>query len=500
MKLFTIGDSLSQGFMSGAGARTDLCYSTMIARSMGLRVGTDYVHPEWPAGGHPIDLERVLRRLQSELGRDVRGLSNWAHAARVINRLLDDVEDYYEHGPGAAHRPYPGGVDHFDNVASWGYTVADAWQVTPRLCLEEIAKNRFGDTFGDLNPFPSAGFYRTALSVLNPTRDPVYDGFCALDWLDWHATTRAGGGVENVLLWLGANNILGAVLRLVVDSTDRARGAFKDKSHQDKRKYNVWKPEHFREEYAELLDRVDDIMQRNVSPDWDVFVGTVPSVTIPPVTKAMGNPRVVADPHLVLRDGARYFDRYVLVFLSENPKVPALTFHEIYDLDHRISKYNEAIRELVAEKNEAHRSRSGRDRYHIVEIGKALLEAAYKRNDGDPPYKFPKEIKQLQPRPDTRYYRCVRGEGKVCEGGIFSLDGVHPTAIGQGLVAHEFRKTMAEAGVDFAHPLDWTMVTASDQLWQKPLPLVEGLFDHEKLASWAFTLQRWFANRGLNAD
>ncbi len=31
MKLFTIGDSISQGFMSAAAARTDQCYSTILA-------------------------------------------------------------------------------------------------------------------------------------------------------------------------------------------------------------------------------------------------------------------------------------------------------------------------------------------------------------------------------------------------------------------------------------------------------------------------------------
>jgi len=36
MKLFTIGDSISQGFMSMAAARTELSYSTLMARVLGL--------------------------------------------------------------------------------------------------------------------------------------------------------------------------------------------------------------------------------------------------------------------------------------------------------------------------------------------------------------------------------------------------------------------------------------------------------------------------------
>lgn len=42
MKLFTLGDSISQGFMSGAAAQTDLAYSTLIARCMGLEGEYEY--------------------------------------------------------------------------------------------------------------------------------------------------------------------------------------------------------------------------------------------------------------------------------------------------------------------------------------------------------------------------------------------------------------------------------------------------------------------------
>lgn len=35
MKLFTIGDSISQGFMSLAAARTELSFSTLIAQCFG---------------------------------------------------------------------------------------------------------------------------------------------------------------------------------------------------------------------------------------------------------------------------------------------------------------------------------------------------------------------------------------------------------------------------------------------------------------------------------
>ncbi|MEH2111365.1 MAG: hypothetical protein V7K39_02220 [Nostoc sp.] len=39
MKLFTIDDSISQGFTSLAAARTDLCFSTLIAKQVGYILG-----------------------------------------------------------------------------------------------------------------------------------------------------------------------------------------------------------------------------------------------------------------------------------------------------------------------------------------------------------------------------------------------------------------------------------------------------------------------------
>ena len=72
MKTFTIGDSTAQGFMSMAAARTEQCFSTLIQRQ--LAPAAPYAIPEWPLGGHPLDLERVFRDLDLRYGPDIRGL------------------------------------------------------------------------------------------------------------------------------------------------------------------------------------------------------------------------------------------------------------------------------------------------------------------------------------------------------------------------------------------------------------------------------------------
>ena len=70
------------------------------------------------------------------------------------------------------------------------------------------------------------------------------------------------------------------------------------------------------------------------------------------------------------------------------------------------------------------------------------------------------------------------------QGGIVSLDGVHPSAIGQALIAREFLKVMKEAGVAGAEPDDipWEAVCRRDKLWKKPLNNMTELYEHETLA------------------
>ena len=151
MKLFTIGASVSQGFMSLAAARTDLCFSTLIAENLGLQPGSeDYRYPDWPEGGLPANIERIMRRLGRKYGADIKGLE-WPFAFKTINDVLDESEDFYERGAGRETEPYPGGATFFHNVAVRGFDVADAWKLTPLICRQQI--DLANATNGDDNLF-----------------------------------------------------------------------------------------------------------------------------------------------------------------------------------------------------------------------------------------------------------------------------------------------------------------------------------------------------------
>jgi len=90
---------------------------------------------------------------------------------------------------------------------------------------------------------------------------------------------------------------------------------------------------------------------------------------------------------------------------------------------------------------------------------------------------------------NTVYYTVDR-KANMTAGGVFSLDGVHPTAIGHGLIAHEFIQVFRKAGVDVPRELDWNAIAASDSLYSNPISLMPELYDNTRLAEMLLDLMR----------
>jgi hypothetical protein len=67
------------------------------------------------------------------------------------------------------------------------------------------------------------------------------------------------------------------------------------------------------------------------------------------------------------------------------------------------------------------------------------------------PYELPPALRALDPVPDSRFF-AVGEDGRRVAGGLFSLDGVHPTTIAYGVIAQEIINLMSRAGVTFYAP------------------------------------------------
>jgi hypothetical protein len=146
-------------------------------------------------------------------------------------------------------------------------------------------------------------------------------------------------------------------------------------------------------------------------------------------------------------------------------------------IDDFIRDYNTSIKEAVKALNARH----DRTRYHIVDTADALNRIAFKRNNGQPTYDFPDYIDSRYPMVDTKYYHAST-DGRVMQGGLFSLDGVHPSAIGQGLIGYEFLKVMKAAEIVADTTLPWSDIYARDQLYSNPIPIMQELYRKDELA------------------
>lgn len=512
MKLFSIGDSITQGFMSGAAARTHLAYPSLIAKAMGLTTGSaktdDFRIPEWPQG-LPIDLEGLARRLRKKIGGEI-DFWDWPHLANVIRDYMDDVEDHYERGEGRLENKF-GTLDYFHNVAYQGADVADAWMVTPKLCYEQIRLENGRKPVDPPFASPSASFYRTALNVLNPLRDPAKDDWSALKWLDYHATKT---GIENTTLWLGANNALGTVIKLkLIPTLGNDSGYHKELSRPERDNFNLWAPHHFREDYEDLMAKIDAIMKNNKDTNWRVFIGTVPAVSIAPITTGVGEPRFITDPFEIIGfedekgqripyDGrkAQYFKYYTYFLFDEKTAHTTpmkLTFSQVVQIDTFIAEYNKIIKAIVADYNKAHKQ----ERYVVVDTCRMLLKAAYKRNNYEPTYDWPDEVRWRTPMVDTRFHHAEKGDRTLEQGGLFSLDGIHPTAIGQGMIAREFIGAIEAVRGKLPKQLDWDAIYKSDTLYSQPIEIMGSIRrkaeDIAKFLVWAVQLKGRGSARNL---
>ena len=238
-------------------------------------------------------------------------------------------------------------------------------------------------------------------------------------------------GIETLLVMLGANHALETVVQLRVN--------WKGGPRERDEPRTVWHPRLFKELLDRAVAEVRGIRARHVI--W----GTVPHVTIAPV--ARGVERKVAR-------GSRYFPYYTRPWITDDAFDPDddrnITHQQARAVDSAIDDYNDSIAEAVIAAR-----REGLD-WHVLDLAGLLDRLAQKRYIDDrlaqpswwSRYPLPPELQALDPPPDSAFF--VTGPtGRRAKGGLFSLDGVHPTTIGYGILAQEIVRVMSVAGVAF---------------------------------------------------
>ena len=438
-RLVTVGDSLTHGMSSGAVFHTDLSWPALVARTLGAHL----VVPSYggPLDGLPLNLEKLLHRLQDKFGARIAGLEYFELPGEA-HSLADANEDYWERGDGS--RP-PRTDLRYENVGIYGWDVRDCLSSTTARALANIAGHPPHDNL--LGAKPDNDNDIAAASVLAPFGP-------AAAQIDAVASHGHDGGIGTLVVMLGANNALGAVVG--------KRVAWSGPQYQDldrKAAYTVWNPVHFQAEYAELVRRLLPVAARRV------LLVTVPHVTVAPIAHGV-NP---GNPGKKWREGSRYFPYYTDPWIAETDFSPDrnrhITHQQARAIDSAIDQYNDTIQDHVR------RARAdGRD-WHLVDVCGILDGVAYRRYLDDPaaraanpgwqPYPLPAPIADL----DTRFYRS--DETGRLQGGLFGLDAVHPTTVGYGIIAQAVLGVLNAAGV--ANPgIDFTQLLVQDTLNSNP--------------------------------
>lgn len=474
--LVAIGDSLTQGVQSGSVFKPELSFPALIAESMGLNVPTDFRVPSFPGSGLPFNIEWFLRLMRQKLGSDIEGIE-WVDLLYHLSGFVDDIQDLYERGAGSKPAVYTG-VYH--NLAVAGFRVYDSFKVNAKYCIYKI-RDQEGWIQDDFLGLPSAPMYRIAQRVLNPGQRRYRNSWTQIDNLK--ALNRPEDPVENLILFLGANDCLGTLKDLEI--RDMAENPSSDPQER-REQYNLTSAEVFREDYRRMVSDISHAISNTTR----VFVGNVPHVTIAPIIQGISGDDD--------SDNGHYFPYYGPFYATQeefNPHYdPHLTGTEAQGIDGRIDEFNDIIEELIQEQGEM---------WQIVDICAVLDDLAVRRN---PETDCPTEVLQgffqirnrsdhplladnLSPTPSPSVLRFESSEQGRISGGLFSLDFFHPTTIGYGLIAEEFLREMENVNVEHADPecLNWRQIIKRDGLIRNPPALWDDILEvadaHPRLTS-----------------
>ena len=454
-KLVVFGDSLAQGFQNGGIYRTDINFPSFIHRC--FDPPPPFQQPLFTAqAGMPLNFEILLRGIADEFGPTLEW-EEYPGAMSHTIKTLKRIKKYWEGG--VKDLSVPRSIP-YHNQAIWGLSINDSWMVNEKNSRDFI--NEHKERYSIFGLLPEHAKFTTARLVLNPSLSPEYELRTQIDNVN---ALQADGGIENLIISLGHNNALGAVINLNL--------TWSEPEDLDSfiafRKHSIYRPEHFELEYRRLAERVSKIRAKRV------FVPTIPYPTIPPILRGVNS--AYSSNHL------GYFDYYTRFWIWDEDfdpaKHPHLTKDEAIQIDFTIDEYNAIIRKIAREYG-----------WHVVPMARNVAGMARRRLGGELTKSFPADfVAALKRNPLTKhlvdehneallttdFIRVDRQTGKVYKGGVFSLDGIHPTTIGYGLMANVYREVMRKAGVKFQKPMDWDYIISQDSLITNPPTLLTEL-------------------------
>jgi hypothetical protein len=432
-RLVALGDSLTMGFQSGAITRADLSYPAMIARELGCY--DSFRHPNFlEFGGLGMPIEYLVRQLEGHrrAGRREAGVS--VDDLGFLESVLSQVKDHWDRGPADIEISAGGGIMH--NLGVAGFDIEDLMSTTAATVLAEMRPWR-PDRL--LPRVENAGALM-ALYTLQSARDPRTGR--PLSPVGAAAALGRDGGIETMIVLIGSNNALGTVIDLTIRWSEEGRY-----TGPDRRMYNLWRPSHFEHAFGMLAQQVRAVNAAHVI--W----GTVPHVTVAPLARGVGNRKPCS----------RFYQYYVRPWVADGDVEAIdlrLTARDARIIDSVIDQYNGTIVEAVRQARCQGRDWLLLDTAALMDSLASRRYLAFKGDDqcrpegirpeGFRPYNLPPELAALDPPPNSQFF--ASGPGGLTNGGLFSLDGVHPTTIGYSIVAQEFIKVMEVAGVEFRAP------------------------------------------------
>jgi lysophospholipase L1-like esterase len=456
-RLVTLGDSLTQGFQSLAVSNTHLSWPHMVAWELGW--AEHFRYPMyWGEGGMPLNIELIVRTLERRFGPKLDGA--W-EKARAAGEVLGLVRRISEHWKREWDRDIPLSTNH--NLAVWGWDLRDVLERTAATCSADVARCP-DDYFDTANA-------RSGYRVLAGARDGAraLTALQAARQLSEDGRDEAGNGIETLVVMLGSNNSLRSVVNLRVVWSGEG---FDDLNA--KQRYTVWRPSHFRVELERVLSFVETIRARHV------ILSTVPHVTIPPISRGISRKPGKVTP------GSRYFEYYTRPWISPDEFDPhqdrCITAAQARAVDSAIDQYNRELTHIVRLKR-----RAGQD-YYLFDLAGLLDRLAHRRYLNDAAalpswwqevggeYELPAELAAVRPKLSSHLFQA--GANGREQGGLFSLDHVHPTTVGYGIIAQEIMGVMQRAGVVFRHSngverpgsvqIDFTRLLRLDSLLASP--------------------------------